>query len=498
MTGNNLWSRSRVKWPPRAEQIRGMKLIVGNKGSRLFLPPGKGKTATVLKAFSVLKKMDLIDVLLVLAPLRVIGTSWPAQLEKWEDFEHLSYVTIHGGKTARLEAMDSDSDVYLMNVEGLLSSEWKLSKVRGCYVMNDEALNWLKGKRVMLAVDESTKFKNPQASRFNVIKRYLPFIHRVVIMTGTPKPNKIEDIFAQCFLTDMGADLGEWVTHFRNEYMWKDYEGNFQAQPQALERIAEKIAPTTLQLEDDEAIPMQVVDLWVKFPPEVQEQYDTLAKQFIVEIEGKTVLAPTSAALLGKLRQMAQGAVYFDADSMINEDHSKVVVTYDKFGHEAKPYVKAHDLKLDVLENLMEELNGDPLFLMYSYKHDVARIAERLGHSIPWIGSGVSKNQGSAWCQSFGAGGMPLLAGHPSSVAHGVDGLQDNCRNICWFGMDWSWENYYQANKRIARDGTKAEFVMVYRILVDCPTEHAMLEAVESKRSSEAQFLTHLRKYLLA
>jgi hypothetical protein len=279
--------------------------------------------------------------------------------------------------------------------------------------------------------------------------------------------------------------------------MYKDFVGNFLPQPNALERIAIAIAPTTLQLEDDEAIPIQVVDLWVRMPPEAQAQYDMLAAKFLVEIEGKTVMAPTSAALLGKLRQVAQGAVYFDAEAMENKD-SKVVVSYDKFGHESKPYVKVHDLKLDILENLLEELNGDPLFLMYAYKHDVARIAERVGHAIPWIGSGVSKNQGTAWCQSFGAGGMPLLAGHPSSVAHGVDGLQDNCRNICWFGLDWSWENYYQANKRIARDGTKATSVMVYRILVDCPTEHAMFESVESKRSSEAQFLTHLRKYLLA
>jgi len=494
MTAPNLWSRSRQKFLPRPEQIRGMKLIVQNKGSRLFLPPGKGKTATVLKAFSVLKKMGLIDVLLVIAPLRVIATSWPSQLERWEDFEHLSYVTIHGGKTARLEAMDTAADVYLMNVEGLLSSEWKLSKVRGCYVMNDEALRWLKDKRVMVAIDESTKFKNPQSARFNTIKRYLPFIHRSVIMTGTPKPNKLEDIFAQCFLTDLGEDLGAYITHFRNEFMYKGFDDKIYPLPGALEKIAEIIAPTTLQLEDDESIPMQIVDLWVKMPPEAQAIYDELAAQFMVMIEGETILAPTSAALLGKLRQIAQGAIYYEPDMFAKD----VPVSIDHFGHEVRPYVKAHDLKLDVLENLLEELNGDPLFLLYAFKHDVARIAERLGHSIPWIGSGVSKDQGSAWCQSFGAGGMPLLAGHPQSVAHGVDGLQDNCRNICWFGMDWSWENYYQANKRIARDGTKAESVMVYRILVDCPTEHAMLEAVESKRSSEAQFLAYLRKYLLA
>jgi hypothetical protein len=483
MTVTSLWSRLRKKYEPRSEQIRGMKLIVMNKGARLFLPPGKGKTSTVLKAFKILKKQDMVDVLLVLAPLRVIMTSWPAQIELWEDFEDLTYTFIHGGKTARLEAMDSNVDIYLMNVEGLLSSEWGLTKRGSHYIMNDEALTWLQGKRVMLALDESTKFKNPKATRWQTLKRYLPYIHRIVIMTGTPKPNSLEDLFGQCYLTDMGQDLGEYITHFRNEFMQLGYDGKLKPLPGALERIAERIAPTTLQLEDDEAIPVQVVDLWVKMPPEAQAIYDKLAEEFLVEIGDSTIMAPTSAALLGKLRQVAQGAIYSGNGEFTDElNHYEVV----------------HEVKLDVLENLLEELNGDPAFLLYQFKHDVARIGGRLGGPIPYIGSGVSASQGAAWCQSFGAGGMPLLAGHPSSVAHGVDGLQNNCRNVIWFGMDWSWENYYQANKRIARDGTKAEYVMVYRILVDCATEHAVLDSVEGKRSSEAQFLAYLRKYLLA
>ena len=91
-----------------------MKLIVQGGGTRLFLPPGKGKTGTVLKAFQILKNAGHVDALLVLGPLRVVTTSWPQELGKWSDFEGLSHVTIHGGKTARLKAMQTDADVYLM------------------------------------------------------------------------------------------------------------------------------------------------------------------------------------------------------------------------------------------------------------------------------------------------------------------------------------------------------------------------------------------------
>lgn len=476
MTTESPWLRSKKKLSPRPEQVRGMKLIVSEGGVRLFLPPGKGKTSVVLKAFSVLKKLNLVDVLLVLAPLRVVTTSWPQEIEKWEDFADLTYTVIHGGGEGRGWAMEQDVDVYLMNVEGLLTKEWCLGPKKRGYPLNPTALKFLKGKRVMLAVDESTKFKNSQSRRFKTLKKYLPYFQRRVIMTGTPKPNTIEDLFGQCYITDMGQDLGAFVTHFRNEYMQLGYDGKLHPQPTALERIAEKIAPTTLQLEDDEAMPLTVVDYWVPMPEHCREQYEELKKEFITEIQGKTVMAPNAGVLWTKLRQFAQGAIWMP--------------------HDPEPLI-IHDAKIDMFENLMVELGGDPLFCLYQFRHDYARMCQRLGYAVPHIASGVSAAQGAAYCRSFGAGGMPLLLGQPQSVAHGIDGLQGNCNRVCWFGLDWSWEMYYQANRRVARSGSKADQVYIYRIMMDCPTERAVLESVEGKKNSEAEFLQILRSHLL-
>lgn len=440
---------------------------------RLFLPPGKGKTSTVLKAFTVLKRLGFVDALLVLAPLRVVTTSWPQDIEKWEDFDALTHTLIHGGKTGRLEAMAEDKDVYLMNVEGLLTSEWKLGRGNS---LNPVALKFLKGKRFMLVVDESTKFKNSQSARFKTLKRYLPHFERRVVMTGTPKPNTLEDLFAQCFITDDGDDLGRFITHFRNEYMTLGYDGQWHPQQTAMERVAQKIAPTTLQLEDSEAMPLTVVDYWIPMPKEIEREYNELKKEFIAVIKDKTVLAANDGVLLLRLRQLAQGAMWMPGETDYTELHTK---------------------KQDVLENILEELNGEPLFCMYQFRHDYLRLEQRLGATVPRIGSGVSAQQGAAWCRAFGAGQLPLLLGHPQSVAHGVDGLQNNCNKIAWLGIDWSWENYYQANRRVARSGSKADQVFIYRILVDCPTERAMLASVEGKSKREAEFLQILRSHLL-
>ena len=465
------WQRSRPKWSPRPEQVRGMELILKGKGARLFLHPGKGKTSVVLKSFQMLKQKGLVDKLLVIAPLRVVTTSWPAQIEHWDDFKDLTYTVIHGDRQG---AMDKDVDVYLMNFEGLLTKEWKVSG-SSKPIVPPKTLKWLRANRFMLAVDESTKMKNPSSQRFKLIKTILKEFIYNTIMTGTPKPKNLEDLFSQCYLTDGGRDLGQYITHYRCEFMYPAANGfGFEPQPGADKRVAEKIAGTTLQLEYEEAVPSQIIPIWVPMPEDIKPKYEELRKEFLTTLGNDTVLAPTSAAVLVKLRQFAQGALYHDGET-----------------------IELHGAKLDALENLLEELNGEPLFCLTAFRHDVKRIRDRLAQpALPNIGSGTSAALGAAACASFSAGNMPLLLGHPASVAHGVDGLQNNCHNVLWFEQTWSWEEFYQANLRVVRSGTKAEQVFIYQLMMDCGVERAMLASVQDKRGSEDNFCSLLRELL--
>jgi hypothetical protein len=464
-TSTELWKRSREKLVLKPEQVRGVDLILNNAGARLFLHPGKGKTAVVLKAFDWYKSRGLVDHLLVLAPLRVITTSWPGQLDRWQDFEHLSYTIIHGD---RKKAMTEHSDVYLMNYEGLLSKE---------FTPGSGMLEYFLGKgRFMLACDESTKLKNSGSRRFKVLKRLLGRFVPRVIMTGTPTPKHIEDLFAMCYVTDLGKDLGQYVTHFRSQYMQAAPNGfGYQAMPGAMERVAAKIAHSTLQLEYEEALPSQVIQRWVPFPEKAKKLYAELKDEFLTVLGDSVVMAPNSGVLYGKLKQVCQGALYHE---------------------DGTTYSEIHDAKLDDLESLLEELNGEPVLVLVAYRHDVDRIRARLGADIPYIGSGTSASSGTAFCNKFAAGELPILLGHPSSIALGVDGLQQSCNNVAWFGLSDSWEETYQANLRVVRQGSKADQVFIYQILVDCPTERATMRNVTRKEANEAEFCRLLREEL--
>lgn len=475
---------SKPYWRPRPEQVRGVKLIAREGGVRLFMPPGKGKTSTVYKAFKILKDAGLIDAMLVIAPCRVIDTSWPQEMVKWADFEGLTYSAIRGeeggtkleNQIRRQQAMEADADVYSMNIEGLLSSEWCLGKKTSGYPVNPFAVKWLSSKRIMLVVDESQRFKNWDGLTTRTLRKYLKYFKRRVILTGTPKENKLDDLFSQFFITDMGADFGQYITHFRREYLMRDYDGNILPYPDSMDRICAKIAPTTIMLEEEERVPLQEVDYWVQMPKEAKKLYNELKKEFLTTIEGKTVMAPNAGVLYNKLRQCAQGAIW---------------LTDDKDGR----YATLHSAKHDQLENLLEELNGDPLFCLYAFRHDYLRLEERMG-SVPRIGGGVSSRAGIEAVEQFGAGHLPLLMAHPDSAAYGIDGLQHKCNRICWFGMDWSYRKVYQANKRIDRHGSTAEEVYIYRILADCAIERAILDMVKEKKEGAEEFTSKLREYL--
>ncbi len=464
-TSPQLWSVQKRQFAPRAEQLKAISVILNGEGARLFLHPGKGKTGSVLKAFSVLRGLGYVDYLLVIAPIRVATTSWVSELAKWEDFADLDSVFIHG---ERAEEMKREAAVYLMNPEGLLSKPWAELK----------ALPFLRKGRFMLAVDESTKFKNPSSARFKQLKKYLKagaFTYPV-IMTGTPKPKNLENLFSQCYITDCGRDLGEFITGFRRQYMMPCYNGfGFEPRPGAFEQVAERIAPTTVQVEYEEAVPSVEIPLLLPLPEELRAKYEELRNEFLTTIEDVVVMAPNSGVLFGKLRQLAQGALYKDV---------------------AGDYTTFHDAKLDALENLIEELDGEPLLVFIAYRHDVYRIRARLGDDIPYLGSGTSAAAGAAAVSRFSTGNLPILLAHPASAAHGVDGLQNNCSNVCWFGNDPSYENNYQGNLRIIRSGSTAEKVSIYRIMMDCSVEHAVLATAKAKQDSEAEFLALVRQHI--
>lgn len=442
-------------------QRRAERFILDNPQSGVFLHPGLGKTSISLSVIQRLRKMDKIKAALIVAPLRPCYLVWPNELKKW-DFD-LTMRILHGkDKDAELA---SPADVYVINPEGL---RW-LFRV-------------LKGKRTWpfdcLIADESTKWKHPNTARFKLLKKKLYKFPRRHILTGTPAPNGLMDLFGQMYLVDEGKCLGEKITHFQNKYFFKTgYMGyEWKLQPQADKRIHRAIAPKVIQMraEDYLTLPDLIInDIWVDLPPETMKAYREVEKDFRTDFEDGRVTAANAAVMSSKCRQLASGGIYLDK-------------TGEAFG--------VHSAKTEAVADLVEELMGNPVLIAYEFKHDLTRLLEKFGKDTPYIGGGMSMKQSQKIEGQWNRGELPILLGQSSAVAHGLN-LQECGSTIIWHTLTWNSEDYEQLIARLWRQGQKSKQVIVHRILARKTIDEIVVSSLSSKDKVQRNLFSALKGY---
>ena len=432
-------------------------MLLGQAGVGLFLDPGLGKTSIVLAAIKILLEQKLIKKVLIVAPLRVIYSVWPGEINKWVEFRDLDYTILHGPEKHLRQYVDAQ--IYLINPEGLL---WLYDK-------NNQA----RPDFDVLVLDESSKFKDSTTRRFKLLRPSLPSFSRRWILTGTPAPNGLMDLFGQVYVLDLGRSLGRYVTHYRDRFFQRAGYNLYDWRPRygAFEEVVELISPLILQLSAEDYLQMPelvYMNRYVTLPETVMKMYREVEDQFITDLgEGKLVAA-NAAVAGGKCRQIANGAVYDDK----REWHA------------------LHDEKLDELEDLIEELAGKPTLVLYEFDHDRQRILSRFG-DIPCLGSATSSARTSEIIAEFNSGKIRCLLGHPGSMGHGLN-LQGACHHIIWFGITWNLEFYDQAIARVYRQGQEADTVFVYHLVAKDTTDERVLSVLESKDKTQQTLLKAL------
>jgi SNF2 family DNA or RNA helicase len=446
MTSKSTTTKKRVikpsvapSWTPHAYQKRAVKFLLEHQAAGLLLDPGLGKTSCALAAFSLLKKKKLASKALVIAPLRPCYLVWPAEAEKWKDFQHLKVVVLHGKH--KDELLNEEADVYVINPEGL---------------------DWLIGKRTerqfkalgfdTLLVDELTRFKKSTGKRFKLLKKFLPTFQRRWGLTGTPNPNGLLDLFGQMYVLDLGNALGQYVTHYRIMYFTNPDGMGWKWVPQhgAAERIYERLKPLCLRMEakDYLELPQEIQNvISIDLPPKVEEMYDQLEEEMIAKMDAQLIVASNAASASVKLRQICNGGLYVD-------DDIRSIIKGAKRG-----VMEVHDAKLDAVEELVDELSGSPLLLAYEFNHDLDRLLARFGKDTPYVGSGVSPKRTAQIEADWNAGDIPLLLGQPASMGHGLNFQGGSAQHVGWFSMFWDLELYTQFLMRVLRQGNKSDRV---------------------------------------
>ncbi|MBR2699501.1 MAG: DEAD/DEAH box helicase [Clostridia bacterium] len=445
-----------MKFEPHPYQRYAIDRIIDGANVGLFMDMGLGKTVVTLTAIDqLIHDWGFVRRVLVIAPKKVAEATWQSEAAKWDHLSRLTLATALGTAQERATAIDSGADVTIINRENVV---WLVENWSMCWPFD------------MVVVDESSSFKNPASKRFKALRRMLPKIRDMVILTGTPAPNGIEDLWSQIYLLDRGERLGRYITHYRARYFdHNPWRHEYIPKPGAFEAVRRKISDicVSMSAEDYLQLPGMVIHgMPVELDAPARKAYRQLERTFVLEVDGTELSAMSAAALTGKLLQLCGGCVY------------------DENG---APH-RVHTAKLEALGELLEAIN-EPVLLFYGFRHELPYLRDQL------TGRRWRELSTAADADAWNRGEVDVLLAHPASCAYGLN-LQAGGRHVVWYTLTWSLELYQQANARLYRQG-QTKPVIVHRLLVKGGVDEDVAKALEGKDETQAALIKALKARIM-
>ena len=378
--------------PPRwKHQNESVKFFSTVKSGFDFSDPGTGKTRVQIDSFNECKTRKRM---LVAAPKTLMKSAWGNDIEKYAPNLTVSYA--NAGK--RLDGFTIDTDVVIINIDGVKELTQK---------QFDKLLQGF----THLIIDESTNYKNPQAQRSKALKKIAKNFTHIRMLTGTPNPNTVMELFFPTLIIDGGKRLGTSYTALRNNVQiptqigpkpqhvrWDDKPGAAQAIREILEDITIRHA---------------FEDVMTHVPPNYREtklfdlsrnatkQYMQMETTCMLKAETGDISAVHAASLRTKLLQIASGAVYT--------------------GGEDGEYLVIDNGRYELIADMVEGREHSVVFFNWKHQRDLlSEEFDRRKISYAIIDGNVKPAQRDKIVADYQAGEYQTLLLHPKTGAHGL------------------------------------------------------------------------------
>jgi SNF2 family DNA or RNA helicase len=416
-----------MKYNPHSYQDYATNFIINHPIAAILLDMGMGKTSIVLTAImKLLYDRFEVSKVLIIGPLRVARTTWPEEIKKWDHLDGLRFSVVVGTAAERRMALSTDADVYIINRENV---PWLINESGFPFDYD------------MVVIDELSSFKSWQSKRFKALMKVRPSVKRIVGLTGTPSSNGLMDLFAEFKVLDMGHRLGRFIGQYREAYFKPDRMNGpivytYKLQNGAEDAIYKKISDITISMKATDHLNMPELissEYRVYLNDKEMKKYEELKTELVMQLPEKEITAANAASLSGKLSQLA---------------------------------------------------NGKPVLVAYWFKHDLARITERMDQ----LKVNYEKLDSDESIRKWNSGKLQVGLIHPASAGHGLN-LQSGGNCLVWFGLTWSLELYQQTVARLWRQGQTSGTVSVIHIVTDGTVDERILKALEAKDSTQAALI---------
>lgn len=441
-------------------QIVARDFLRGRDKCGLLLDMGLGKTAASLSALE-----DRHFPVLVVAPKKVAETVWDVEQEIWRgDLSPGGVARAMGDPAARAAVLRAGAPITTIGRDNF----------KDVLAMGKDA-PWK-----TLIIDELSGYKG-RGVRWKEMRDFIrdSRIPHVWGLTGTPAPNGLLDLWPQIALLDMGERLGRNITTYRSRYfnvknrLPNGIVTEWELKPGAKEKIYGLIEDIVLAMETEGRVklpPVTFPQQRIELPPTSRKAYRKLVNELVVDMQaifghGEHHTAANAAVLTAKLSQVTAGFLYVDdADIRGNQ------------------YQPMHLEKINAVKEILESEHEGGVLIFYRFQTELEMLKK---HLKEWR----EINEPDV-IRDWNRGEVPVMLAHPGSAGHGLN-LQHGGHTAIWTSLPWDFEQWDQANKRLARQGQKHP-VVIHLLMGNKTIDHRILSTLGVKEDDQDDLLAYL------
>ena len=317
----------KFKTKPYAHQLKALEMSWEKKAFAYFMEMGTGKSKVLIDNVAMLYDKGKINGVLIVAPKGVyknwysseIPTHLPDHIEKESVLWQASITKLQQKNLDTLFKTGTDLHILCMNVEAL-------STKKGV----DFAAKFINSHNTMMAIDESTTIKNPEAKRTKNIVSLGVNAKYKRILTGSPVTKSPLDLYKQCeFLDPWLLDHNSYYS-FRTRYAVMK-TANFGGRSvqivvgyRNLGELSDKLKNFSYRVLKDDCLDLPKKTFMkriVQLTPDQFKVYTQMKKEALAILNGKMITTANALTQLMRLQQITCGHFKSD-DGVIQELHS--------------------------------------------------------------------------------------------------------------------------------------------------------------------------------
>jgi len=439
----------KFKTKPYQHQLNALARSWDKEYFAYFMEMGTGKSKVLVDNIAMLYDKGKINGALIIAPKGVVGTWYKDQLPTHmpDHVEHkavLWQANINAKQQKKLDVLfetGQDLHILIMNVEAF-------STKKGI----EFAYKFLRCHNTMMAIDESTTIKNPDAKRTKNICTLGPHAKYRRILTGSPITKSPLDLYKQCeFLSTELLGHSSYYS-FRTRYAIMK-TANFGGRSvqivvgyRNLSELTDMLKVFSYRVLKDECLDLPKKTFMrriVKLTKEQDHAYKQMSQLALAQFKGKLMTTATVMTQLMRLHQITCG--HFTADDGTIQD------------------IKNN--RLDDLSDLLDEVHGKVVIWAH-YQYDVETIVERIKKEygdnsvVTYYGlTPQDQRQGNIEKFQDKEGPVRFLVGTTATGGYGI--TLTAASTMIYYSNGYDLEKRQQSEARIDRIGQESPMTYI-------------------------------------